>query len=410
MRAPRAVPLAVGLAALLALAGCQQLGPRRLEISNAHYSDAVRVASSEQLLVNLVRLRYRDLPVYLGVSSISTQFEFDAGLDASAGVDFPGSDTAAIGGGIRYSERPTVSFSIRGGEDFQRRMLRPVPVAALAFLAESGWRADRVLRLLAEEMNGLRNAPSASGPTPADAPEYRDFREAASLLQTLLRDRRARFEFEERSITKSDPLPVERIEGLALVEAVRSGAELRAAGEGRGFEIVATERVPVLGFAPGAEASPEARRLRELLRLAPDEQRFEFVATESVGLERSEAGGGLRAIAVDMRSLTGTLFYLSQAVEPVPAHAEAGIVTTTRDPSGAPFDWSAVLGDLFRVTWSVNEPKGAAVAVRHRDHWFQVVDADTNSKSTFLLLDQLFTLTAGDADASGPVLTLGVSE
>lgn len=396
--------LALGLAAAAALSGCHQLGPRRLEVSSAHYSDAVRVATSEQLLANLVRLRYRDLPVFLGVSGISTQFEFDTGIDASGTIDFPGPDSAGIGSGIHYAERPTVSFSIRGGETFQRKMLQPAPVAALAFLADSGWRADRVLRLIVEEMNGLRNAPTASGPTPSLAPDYRDFQEAASLLQGLLAGGRVRLEFEERSQARSDPLPAERIEGSALVDAVRAGAQLRKAASG-GWEMVASENVPVLVFSSDADASPEASRLRELLRLAPGQRRFDVVARSASG---PDDGGARREIAADMRSLTGTLFYLSQAVEAAPEDVEAGLVTTTRDASGAPFDWSAVLGDIFRVSSSEAKPERAAVAIRHRGHWFQIADDDQSSKSTFLLLDQLFTLTAGEAPSTEPVLTLGV--
>ena len=45
---------------------------------------------------------------------------------------------------------PGQSFSIMGGEAFQKRMLQPLNTAAIALLAESGWREDRVLRLTAE--------------------------------------------------------------------------------------------------------------------------------------------------------------------------------------------------------------------------------------------------------------------
>jgi hypothetical protein len=395
--------LAFALAA--ALSGCQ-LGPGRLKVSSAHYSDAVRVASSEQLLVNLVRLRYRDLPVFLGVSSISTQFELDAGLDASGEAGLPGADSVGVGAGVRYSERPTVSFSVRGGEDFQLRMLRHVPVVAVALLVESGWRFDRVVRLLLEEMNGLENAPTASGPTPARAPEYREFLEAATLLQTLVARGEARLELRDTSSDLSDALPTERVEGRALVEAVLAGTELRRAPGGDGYRVVKTERTPALHLA--AAASPEADRLRELLRLSPSQERFEIVA-----LETREPGPFVRPdeyheLVVDVRSLMGALFYLSHGVDVPQADLEAGRATTTRDAADAPFDWSTVLAGLFRVRASEDEPDGAAVAVRHRGHWFHVADDDESSKSTFMLIDQLFTLTAGASEDVNPVLTLDV--
>jgi hypothetical protein len=396
---------ALVLALAAALSGCQ-LGPGRLTVSSAHYSDAVRVASSEQLLVNLVRLRYRDLPVFLGVSGISTQFELDAGLDAAGEAGLPGSDAVGVGAGVRYSERPTVSFSVRGGEEFQLRMLRHVPVMAVGLLVGSGWRFDRVARLLLEEMNGLQNAPTASGPTPSRAPEYREFLEAAMLLQKLIARGEARFELRDGQSDLSDPLPVERVEGRALVEAVLAGAELRRAPDGDGYRVVQTERKPALHLGPGA--SPEADRLRELLRLPASQSRFEVVA-----LEEREPGpfarpDEYRELVLDTRSLMGALFYLSHGVDVPPEDLEAGLVTATRDAAGAPFDWSPLLGDLFRVHAGEDEPAGAAVAVRHRGRWFHVADDDESSKSTFMLLDQLFTLTAGDGEDVDPVLTLDV--
>ena len=65
--------------------GCQ-IGPSALKVSSLQYSDAVRIAQSEQLLINIVRLHYRDAPVFLGVSSISTQFELSQTDDMTGNI------------------------------------------------------------------------------------------------------------------------------------------------------------------------------------------------------------------------------------------------------------------------------------------------------------------------------------
>jgi hypothetical protein len=104
----------------------------------------------------------------------------------------------------------------------------------------------------------------------------------------------------------------------------------------------------------------------------------------------------------------GVLYYLSNAVQPPQEHLDAGVVTTTVDANGKPFDWSAMLGGLFEVRSSKNSPPNPAVAVRHRGRWFYIADDDETSKSTFVLLHQLFSLRAGDVEESKPVLTLPV--
>ena len=72
------------------------------------------------------------------------------------------------------------------------------------------------------------------------------------------------------------------------------------------------------------------------------------------------------------------------------------------------FRWSPL--GLFEVRTSdgLLRPDGAAWAVRHRGRWFYIADDDQSTKSTFLLLNQLFTLQSGDVEETKPVLTLPV--
>jgi hypothetical protein len=128
----------------------------------------------------------------------------------------------------------------------------------------------------------------------------------------------------------------------------------------------------------------------------------------------------------------GVFYYLSQGVH-VPAE-HASWVTASRGEAApelcagavAPWDlgagcelppwsldgldWStSVLGDLFAVRTARKRPAEAFVAVEYRGHWFYVPDCDLQSKSTFLLLSQLFALQSGDPKdrAANVILTLG---
>ena len=65
----------LGLA--LASAGCS-FGPRALESTHGQYNEAVKRVAEEELLLNVVRLRYDDNLTLLDVSSIATQYEVGA--------------------------------------------------------------------------------------------------------------------------------------------------------------------------------------------------------------------------------------------------------------------------------------------------------------------------------------------
>jgi len=63
---------------------------------------------------------------------------------------------------------------------------------------------------------------------------------------------------------------------------------------------------------------------------------------------------------------------------------------------------------LLRIHSDAHLPAHAAVAVRYRGNWFYIDDRDRNTKSTFMLLNYMFALQAGEYDSKGPVLTLPV--
>ena len=65
------------LAACLAAGGC--LGPAAVRSTRMRYNEVVRSTNDEQLLMNLVRLRYADSPVFIDLPNITSQFELSAG-------------------------------------------------------------------------------------------------------------------------------------------------------------------------------------------------------------------------------------------------------------------------------------------------------------------------------------------
>lgn len=155
---------------------------------------------------------------------------------------------------------------------------------------------------------------------------------------------------------------------------------------------------------PARAEGPGVAELRGLLG-APEAAAGGHQLTFAVGtLDRAPG-----ELAVYPRSLMGVLFYLSQAVEPPEPHLAAGWATVTRDRGGQVFDWRLVTGDLLRVASSRERPAEAFIAVPYRGAWFYIADDDLESKSTFGLLAQLFSLQAGDSRSLVPVLTLPLS-
>ncbi|MEW6037625.1 MAG: hypothetical protein AB1648_05175 [Pseudomonadota bacterium] len=320
---------------------------------------------NEQFLQNIVRLHYRDPTFFLDVSNVAATMKLDlsGGLDQTT-LGLNGASSAnnilKFSAGAAYSTQPTISYTPLQGESFVKSVLSPIPIEAVFALAGSGWSARRVFSLCVERINGIENAPTASGPTPDRSP-----------------DRSRRFE-----------------ELLQLMEDI--------AGEGLVAPNVNPETKEIqLEFMPSPEHAGTIRAIKQMLGLDPD---LEFYRVNGDFLTHRPD-----TIAIRTRTLMGIFFYMSHRVDTPQDHKAAGLVTITRNKDGSEFDWSDTPGGrLFHLSESESQPDQAFLAVPYRGRWFYLADNDLESKSTFMLLSQLFRLQAGAAKPVGPMLTIPV--
>lgn len=355
---------------LVLLCGCQSsFGPRALKHTHPAYNQVVNNTQNQELLLNLVRLKYRDTPCFLNVNSITASFGMGAeiGVEGEYGIDWK----RDIGDGrivrpnigMSYSQSPTISYAPLHGEDFVESMLTSISFIRILKVARSGWRPDRVFGLFLERINNLYNAPSASGPTPTEEPQYKKFKRMLELFHKLRR--------------------------AGLIEA--------------GFELDANNRSQVkLLIEPDSNYQSEIAEIKSLFGVSQQIDSFSINA-DFLYVTDNE-------LDMNVRSIQSALYYLSHNVEVPEKHKEAGLVTTTMTLDGKEFDWNDTpAGAMFRVkSTKWGKPDNAYVSVPYRGAWFYIADDDLESKSTFMLLKQVFSLQAGKIIDAGPTLTLPV--
>lgn len=402
--------VALTLTMLAGLTGCTY-GPAALRMSRGQYNAAIQETNEEQLLLNLVRLRYRDYPFFLEPGSISAQFNLKLGGSVARenSIGFT-EDFRIYGGSAGFEDRPTITFNPLRGEDLAKSFLEPVSVDTIALLYYSGWSIDRIFRLLVHHMNGLGNAMSAAGPTPSLAPNFRDFAEATSMLYDLQKREKLILNYEPTVSTLSVALAKEDLSPHDFVEARGAGLRYAEEEDGSGnLRLVEETSKLFMRIVPEALSSGSAAGLDELLGWgAPSDsdRQVRIQVVQGISDSRDESSRKDRLI-VTTRSLMGAMFYLSQSVTPPPSHFKAGLVTETTE-DGTPFNWSELTKDLFQVHHSRSRPKQSAVQIKYRGHWFYVRDSDKDTKSTLMLLAQLISLQSGNQISPAPLLTLPV--
>jgi hypothetical protein len=60
--------------ALILLVGCSGIGPATVERDRFDYVNALSSSWKKQILLNLVKIRYLDAPIFLDVSSVISQY------------------------------------------------------------------------------------------------------------------------------------------------------------------------------------------------------------------------------------------------------------------------------------------------------------------------------------------------
>jgi hypothetical protein len=352
-RAPRgAARRAAGAALAAALAACSGIGPDTLPRDRFEYSDGIAQSWKKQALLNIVKLRYVDVPVFLEVGQIVSGYTLETALAAGASVDLgPDGNILQLGGSTRFQDRPTITYSPLTGDRFLRGLLTPLPSRSIMLMLQAGYAADFTLGWTVESFNGLRNCATTVGnlrePEPA-------FVRALQLLTELQRD-------------------------ASVSLAVKPGPE----GADATVIVLRRDNATEEQLAKGAE-------LRQLLG-QPD-------AVHELTLITSPGRGAVGELAIQPRSVLQVMMGMAAGVD-VPAQHVAE--QRALPAPGLESDTIAL-----KVHSGLEEPADAYIKVFYRDHWFWIDDRDWRSKRSFVLMMFLFSLMESTSTDPLPVLTI----
>ena len=343
--------------------GCGSIGPNAVNRDRFDYITAISESWKKQTLLNIVKLRYADVPVFMEVGQVISGYELEGTLTAGGGVGDKAwrnaggalGDFVNFGASGRYLDRPTVTYSPLTGPDFIKTMLTPFPPGAIMFLIEAGWPVEMMLQIGVQAINGLRNHRGGPLGHPAD-PEF--------------------------------------------VEVLRLLKQIQAAG-GVGFKLQREKE--------GGEATMlmfHTRRLTpETAQNVVDVKRLLRLNPEAADISITYGADMLsdKEIALHTRSGYQVLIELASQVA-VPVEHVTEHRTYGQGPA-AP-EGTASLASLISIRSGTERPADTFAQVRYRDHWYWIDDQDLLSKRVFTFLTVLFTLSESGQKIQPPILTI----
>lgn len=341
---------ALAVLPLVILAGCVSVSPQHVTTDRMEYGQVVADSWKRQTLLNVVRMRYADAPVFLEIASIINSYSV-AGK-ASAAATLPSRtdpNVFNLGTEGTWSNTPTVTYQPVLGDRFTKSMLQPVPPIAIFQLLQGGWPPEIVLPTVVGSINELRNTYAGVGADPG-------FRQ---LVESLSR--------------------IQRAGGL--------GIRIEPRKDGSAIVIVLRQNGKEAGLAD------DARQVHALLGLEAGIHEFD-IAYGLVPRNRRE-------VAVLSRSMLDVMLQLGFGVDLPAEHAKEGRALPGRATAG-----EAKAEQLVHIRSGTQAPADAYTAVPYKGYWYWIDDTDIASKRAFTFLLILFSLAETGQSVAVPIVTV----
>lgn len=348
-RTPKALAI-VGILSLIALSvSCKSMGPKTIPQDGFNYNQRIADQENEQMLLNIVRLRYLEVPRFLNVASVINSYSRtgSAGVDAGAGP-FGNSSGANVGGS--WSDRPTITYTPMTGQAFSRSMLTPLPPSVVFFLIQSGWSAERLMRLTNSMINQIHNEIGTPGERRQSDPEFKELLEVIHQLQ----------------------------------RAGALGMHFNGDWPKVDVELVLPE------YPRNDSIRQSIHRFKELLHLNPNLHVFDI--EYGVIMEQDNQ------IMVQTHSIMEMLANISWYIEVPEEHVTDGRTLATFRPDDP---------NLIHILVSREKPSDAFLTIEFRDYWYYIDDRDVPSKNTFAVMQILMSMANDGSGSVGPLISIG---
>ena len=345
--------IAAALVCALALTGCQSFGPHTVATDRFDYSSAIADSWKQQTLLNIVKLRYLDLPVFVDVSSVVAGYSLQTGIGVagmlSTGNAIQGNTLSGSGQAI-YTDRPTVTYTPLTGQKFLRGLMTPIEPKNIFFMLQSGYAADFVLGLTVESLNGVRNRSASAGATGVAEPEF------VRVLQ-LMRE-------------------------VQLAGAV--GMRVLESKEKDTAAVIFFRRENI-----SPEIMDKMVEIRRVLKLPEGQHQFKLIYSSAAGRDGE--------LSVGSRSMLQIMLAFASYVDVPESDVKEGrAVPSLPDSDRDPAD----------IHCSKDKPADAFAAVHYRNKWFWVDDRDWRTKRALTAIMFLFTMIEGSGDERLPLVTI----
>jgi len=382
------------------------MGSWAMRGTRLHYNESFSHTSSQEMLLNIVRMRYGETPTFLDLPTINNATEAAV---VGTGAQPEGSPLQGIfDGDFTLRDEPTLSYQPRRGDNLAESLIKPLKAETLLDIPP-GNDARMFLLTFVDSINGLRNSPTATSLASRILQPNDDYRHAVDLFMGLLNRGAMKLRVAARDDETQSPVSDADVMGVDAVTAAKAGYIYQSTDE----QVTLLKRTKLMALAikPEELGAADLDELTGLFRLVPGQTVYAIKSQEDAEVDlNADSTGGLPSepreeIAMNVRSGYQALAFLSKGVDVPAVHVRRGAVQTFQSLDCRPFDARQLTRGLFRVRVQRHKPLRSDLAVHYRHHWFYIPEDDVESRATLSLVKFIIDLNSQSGSA-GPILTL----
>ena len=382
------------------------MGSWAMRGTRLQYNESFSHTSSQEMLLNIVRMRYGEVPTFLDLPIINSVTEARMNGTGAQPADSP--LQGIFGGNFGLRDEPTLSYQPRSGDNLAESMVQAFPAELLLDVSPGNDRRTFLLAFV-DSINGVRNSPTATSPASRILEPNDEFRHAVDLFTGLENRGAFKVRVAKHHTESHGAVPVSAVLGQDMVLAAKEGYVYEKADDQ--VTLVKRGKLMAMAINPEETEAADVQELERVLGLEIGRSAYTFKSREDAEIDMNMGSAvGLAedatdTMAMNVRSGYQVLAFLSKGVDVPDAHVRRCSVQLFQGPDGRPFDGRQLTRGLFHVCVQKHRPLRSDLAVHYRGHWFYIPEDDVQSRATLNLLKLAIDLQS-EAGQTGPVLTL----
>ncbi|MFM7108912.1 MAG: hypothetical protein ACKOZU_10005 [Planctomycetaceae bacterium] len=439
------VRLGVAFVALVGVAATGCMGSLAVRSTRLAYNQSYSMTADQEILLNIVRLRYAESPNFMDLPAITSQIEAASNGNGES-TTIPGLGT--WGGLFHLRDAPTLSYTPRTGFNVSATLFKTLSAETLLDISPGG-NSEIFFLAFVDSINGVRNAPLATSPIGKVLDSNEAYRYGIANFLEL--QRRGGIGLRIATLKDSPGITeATKVTGADLVNAVGKDLVFQRAGDR--VELVHADSAVVAVIEPSELGSPEVAEITNTFNLRPGRTVYRLLSMEKNKIEldgarcgkvlpavvptqdgvemipapaAAEPVGGEHSaddaegphdevyeseteITMNVRSGYQIMAFLSKGVDVPWKHLDSGVAPSFCGLDGRPADPRQLTRGFFHVRVQKHRPWNTTLAVHYRGHWFYVAEEDAKSRAVVNLLEMILGLQLQDK-TQGPVLTLPIN-